>query len=90
MEPSPRKCLDVVGRFLPFNVNVVGPNVKRFIKRSMAHMSAHVYTKKGEVSQRKENQKQILIKRAALMTRNFNKNHSTINFSSLFKYLIHK
>ena len=58
MEPSPRKCLDVVGWFLPFNKNVVGPNMRRFIKRPMAHMSAHAYTKKDDVSPRKENQKQ--------------------------------
>ena len=58
METSPRKYLDVIGGFLPFSKNVAGPNVKRFIERPVEHMSAHVYTKKDEVSQNKKKQRQ--------------------------------
>ena len=54
METSPRKYLYVIGCFLLFNKNVAGPNVTRFIERSMEHMSTHVYTEKDEVLQKKE------------------------------------
>ena len=54
MEASPRKYLDVIGCFLLFSKNVAGPNLKRFIERPMEHMSAHVYTEKDEVSQKKK------------------------------------
>ena len=63
METSSRKYLDVIGCFLPFSKNVVGPNVKRFIERPMEHMSAHVYTKKDEVSQNKKKQTNICLNR---------------------------
>ena len=59
METSPRKYLDVIRCFLPFSKNVAGPKVKRFIERPMEHMSAHVYTKKDEVSQNKKKQKHL-------------------------------
>ena len=58
METSPRKYLYVIGCFLLFNKNVTGPNVKRFIERSMEHMSTHVYTEKDEVLQKKKKQRQ--------------------------------
>ena len=53
METSRRKYLYVIGCFLLFNKNVTGPNVTRFIERSMEHMSTHVYTEKDEVLQKK-------------------------------------
>ena len=58
MEPSPRKYLDVIRYFLLFNKNVAGLNVRRLIERPMEHISAHVYTKKDEVSQKKKKQRQ--------------------------------
>ena len=53
MASTPRKYLDVIGSFLPFN-NVAGSNVRRFIERPTKHKSAHVYTKKDEASQKKK------------------------------------
>ena len=39
-------------------LTVAGPNVKRFIERSVEHMSAHVYNEKDEVLQKKKKQRQ--------------------------------
>ena len=44
---------------------MAGPNVKRFIERPMEHMSAQVYTKKDEVSQKKKKQKQTFASTSA-------------------------
>ena len=58
MEPSPRKYNDVIRCFLLFNKNAAGLILRRLIERPMEHISAHVYTKKDEVSQKKKKLRQ--------------------------------